>query len=295
MFIIKNRKIFFILSTLLALASILALSFWGLNFGIEFTGGSLMEIEFKDTRASNDQIREKLVDLDLGETNIQPTGDNNVILRMKDIDEDIHQLVLVNIQELGEIEELRFESIGPIIGQELKKKAFYSIIVALIMILLFIALAFRKVSFIVKSYKYGILAIIALFHDILIVLGVFAVLGEFLNIEIGVPFVAALLATLGYSVNDTIVVFDRIRENLLVSEHREELDKLVGKSLKQTLVRSLNTSLTTILVLSAVLFFGGATIQYFILALIIGIAAGTYSSLFLASPLLVSWEIKKRG
>jgi len=287
MFIVKNRKIFFLFSGLLCLASILALSFWGLNFGIEFTGGSLMELEFEN-RPSNQEIQALIPDV-----SVQPTGDNNVILRMRDIDEDTHQEILGLINSLEPVQELRFESIGPVIGQELKKKSIYSIIIALIIILLFIALAFRKVSFIVKSYKYGILAIIALFHDILIVLGVFSVLGRFLGVEIGVAFVAALLATLGYSVNDTIVVFDRVRENLLISEHREEIDVLAGNSLKQTIVRSLNTSLTTLLVLLAIMFFGGSSIQFFVLALIIGIAAGTYSSLFLATPLLVSWEKRK--
>ena len=295
MFIVKHRKIFFIISGSLIVASVLAFLFWGLNWGIDFTGGSLMELEFKQNRPSNQEIKDTVSVLELGEINVQPTKEKNILLRMRDIDEETHQKVLLTVQQLGEVEELRFESVGPVIGQELKKKAFYSIIIALIVILLFIALVFRKVSFIVKSYKYGLLAIVALFHDILIVLGVFVVLGHYLNVEIGIAFVAALLATLGYSVNDTIVVFDRVRENLLVTEHREDFDKLVGRSLKQTIVRSVNTSLTTILVLLAVLIFGGATIQYFVLALIIGIAAGTYSSLFIASPLLVSWEIRKKG
>ncbi len=295
MFIIKYRKLFFLISALLVAASIVVLAVWGLNWGIDFTGGSLMELEFKQNRPPNQEIKDTLSVLELGEINVQPTKEKNIILRMRDIDEETHQKVLLTVQQLGEVEELRFESVGPVIGQELKKKAFYSIIVALIAILLFIALAFRKVSFVVKSYKYGLLAIVALSHDILIVLGVFVVLGRFLNVEIGIAFVAALLATLGYSVNDTIVVFDRVRENLLVTEHREEFGKLVGQSLKQTIVRSVNTSLTTILVLLAVLLFGGATIQYFVLALIIGIAAGTYSSLFIASPLLVSWEMRKGG
>ena len=254
-----------------------------------------MELEFKQNRPSNQEIKDTVSILELGEINIQPTKEKNIILRMRDIDEETHQKVLLTIQQLGEVKELRFESVGPVIGQELKKKSLYSIIIALIAILLFIALAFRKVSFIVKSYKYGLLAIVALFHDILIVLGVFVVLGRFLNVEIGVAFVAALLAILGYSVNDTIVVLDRVRENLLVTEHREEFSELVGRSLKQTIVRSINTSLTTILVLLAVLIFGGATIQYFVLALIIGIAAGTYSSLFIATPLLVSWETRRGG
>ena len=295
MFIIQHRKIFFIISSLLVVASILVLIIWGLNFGIDFTGGSLMEVQFKQSRPSNQEIKEVVADLGLSEVNVQPTGEKNVILRMRDINEEEHQNVLNTLRQAqGEFEELRFESIGPVIGQELKKKALYSIVIALVMILIYIALAFRKVSFIVKSYKYGLLAIVALFHDILIVLGIFVVLGEFLNIEIGIAFVAALLATLGYSVNDTIVVFDRIRENLLLIQHREEIDKLVGRSLKQTIVRSINTSLTTVVVLLAVLIFGGATIQYFVLALIIGILALTYSSLFIASPLLVSWEMRKK-
>ena len=290
MFIIKYKKIFFLISSILVIGSVLALIFYGLNLGIDFTGGSLMEGTFIE-RPSNDQIKEKLKDFDLGEIVVQQTGENNILIRMKDINEETHQEILNSLEGF---EELRFESIGPVIGQELKKKAIYAIIVTLIVILLFIALAFRKVSFIIKSYKYGILAVLALFHDILIVLGVFAILGKFLNVEVGVPFVAALLATLGYSVNDSIIVFDRVRENLLISEHREDLDELVSKSLKQTLVRSLNTSLTTLLVLLAVLFFGGSTIQYFILALVIGIIAGTYSSLFVAAPLLVVWEKRKK-
>jgi len=227
MFAVDKRKIFFTLSAILIMVSVLAIIFWGLNFGIEFTGGSLMEGEFKQIRPSNDEIKEALNGLDLsvqaslGDIVVQPTGDKNIILRMKDIDEATHQEVILAINNLSEFEELRFESIGPIIGQELKKKSIYSIILALVFILLFVALAFRKVSFIVKSYKYGILAIVALFHDIIIVVGVFAFLGRFLNVEIGVPFVAALLATLGYSVNDSIVVFDRIRENLLIGQGRE--------------------------------------------------------------------------
>lgn len=294
MFIVKHRKIFFLISGLLTIASVLVLIFWGLNFGIDFTGGSLLEIEFKQNRPSNQEAKDILTELELGEINIQPTGEKSMILRMKDIDEETHQKILTSLQSLGEFQEMRFESIGPVIGQELKKKALYSIILALGFILLYVALAFRKVSFIVKSYKYGILAIIALFHDVLIVLGVFVVLGKFSGVEVGIAFVAALLATLGYSVNDTIVVFDRVRENLLLIQHREEFDSLVSRSLKQTIVRSFNTSLTTILVLLAVLFFGGLTIQYFVLALIIGVAAGTYSSIFIASPLLVSWETRKR-
>ena len=186
------------------------------------------------------------------------------------------------------IEELRFDSVGPSIGQELKRKSLYAIITVLIAIVLYIAWAFRKVSKPVASWKYGMTAIIALFHDVMIVLGVFAVLGRFLDMEINTAFVAAILTVLGYSVNDTIVVFDRIRENLPRSD--EDFESTVNISVNQTLRRSINTSLTTLLVLLSIFFFGGTTIRDFVLALSIGVFIGTYSSIFLASPVLVVWE-----
>lgn len=293
MFIVHRRKIFFIISGALVLISILALVFWGLNFGIDFTGGSLLELEFKQNRASNQEIRDALKDFALGDLVIQPSGENGLILRLKEIDEETHQKVLIAINEKFEVEELRFEAIGPVIGKELKGKALISVILAEIFMIIYLALAFRKTSFVVKSYKYGILAAVSLFHDILITIGVFSILGHFYNIEIGISFVAALLTILGYSVNDTIVVYDRIRENLLRLKERESFDSLVDRSLKQTLARSINTSFTTLLALLAILIFGGVTIRFFILALMIGIALGTYSS-FLASFLLVSWELRKK-
>jgi len=297
MVVIKHRKIFFILSGLLVFASIVCLALWQLNFGIDFKGGSLAEIEWVDSRPNNQEIQDVLVPLDLGNINIQATGEKGTILRLKDIDEDTHQEILNTLKDkFGDLEERRFESIGPAIGAELKKKAFWSISLALVAILIFVAWAFRKVSFPIKSYRYGIIAVIALFHDVLIVMGVFSFLGRLGGVEVGVPFVAALLTVLGYSVNDSIVVFDRIRENLLSYKAKdEEFSKTVGRSLKQTITRSINTSLTTLLVLFAIFLFGGVTIKFFALALIIGIALGTYSSIFLASPLLVVWERRKRA
>lgn len=292
MFIVHRRKFFFIISGILVLVSILALAFWGLNFGIDFTGGSLLELEFKQNRASNQEIRDVLKDFALGDLVIQPSGEKSLILRLKEIDEETHQKVLTTINEKFEVEELRFEAIGPVIGKELKGKALTSIFLAEIFMIIYLAFAFRKTSFVVKSYKYGILAAASLLHDILITVGVFSILGHFYNIEIGISFVAALLTILGYSVNDTIVVYDRIRENLLKLREKENFDGLVDRSLKQTLARSINTSFTTLLALLAILVFGGVTIKFFILALMIGIALGTYSS-FLASFLLVSWELRK--
>lgn len=300
--IIYHRKIYFIISGILCLISIVSLSVWGLNLGIDFTGGTLMEIKFEKTRASNQEIEESLKDLDLGKIVVQPSGDLGVILRFKDVNEGTHQEILKKLKESfkGEGEdsagspqevltEERFESIGPVIGQELKKKAFWAIIIVLVAIILYIAWAFRKVSYLISSWKYGLIAIIALTHDIIIVLGIFSILGQFFSIEVGTPFVAALLTILGYSVNDTIVVFDRIRENLYKYEV-EDFEDSVNLSVNQTIIRSLNTSLTTLLVLFAVYFLGGASIKYFILALITGVIAGTYSSLFIASPLLVAWR-----
>lgn len=296
MVVIKYRKIWFLISGLLVVMSILALAFWQLNFGIDFKGGSLSEIEWADLRPDNQKVQDALVPMELGNINIQSTSEKGMILRLKDIDENAHQEILSILKEnFGELEEKRFESIGPAIGVELKKKALWSISLALVAILIFIAWAFRKVSFPIKSYRYGIIAVIALFHDVLITIGVFSFLGRFGGVEVGVPFVAGLLTVLGYSVNDSIVVFDRIRENLLSYKAKdEEFSKTVGQSLKQTITRSINTSLTTLLVLFAIFLFGGATIKFFALALIIGIALGTYSSIFIASPLLVAWEKRKK-
>ena len=190
------------------------------------------------------------------------------------------------------LEELRFDSVGPTIGRELKSRSLTAIVIVLLAIVLYIAWAFRKVSKPVASWKYGMAANIALFHDVLITLGVFSVLGHFYGVEINSSFVAAILTVLGYSVNDTIVVFDRIRENLPKSD--KDFEGTVNDSVNQTITRSINTSLTTLLVLLAILFFGGATIRSFVLALSIGVFIGTYSSIFLASPVLVVWEKMKK-
>jgi len=290
--IIKFRKIWFLVSGFLVTVSVLFLALWQLNFGIDFTGGSLMEIKWLANTPSFEEIKEVFSKNEIDEVIIQPAGSSETIFRFKYIDEVTHQALLNNLKEkFGELQEERFETIGSIIGKELKRKALWSICLSLIAILIFVAWAFRKVSFPVQSYKYGLIAIVALFHDVLITIGIFSFLGHFYGIEVNVPFVAALLTILGYSVNDTIVVFDRIREKLRSPLYREqEFSKVVEFSLKETLVRSINTSLTTLLVLFAILFFGGETVRYFILALVLGILFGTYSSIFIAAPLLVSWE-----
>lgn len=307
--IIQKRKIWLSISGALAGLALIALFAFGLNFGIDFTGGSLLEVRFLNERPAVNDIQSAVADLELGSLVVQPVDDKNVILRFKDTSEEKHQQALArlndivsNIAENGEeaedvgvlsnIEELRFDSVGPSIGQELKTKSFWATIIVLIAIILYIAWAFNKVSKPVASWKYGVAATIALFHDVLITLGVFAVLGHFYGMEINTPFIAAILTVLGYSVNDTIVVFDRVRENLPKSH--EDFENTVNTSVNQTIQRSVNTSFTTLLVLMAILIFGGATIRDFVLAFAIGVFIGTYSSIFIASSIVVIWEKMKK-
>jgi preprotein translocase subunit SecF len=285
---LKYRKVYFVFSGILILGSVVCLFVFSLNLGIDFTGGSILEIEYLAGRPTTAEIKESLADLDLGTIYVQATGEKGIIIRMKDISEDTHQEVMSRLGQESEIEERRFESIGPTIGRELKQKTNILVVVALLSIVLYIAFAFRKVHRPIQSWQYGLASLIALFHDVLIPLGVFSILGKIYGVQITIPVIAGLLTVLGYSINNTVVVFDRIRENL-IKRVGITFAETADKSLNQTLTRCLNTSLTTLLVLLAIFFFGGSTLKYFALVLIIGIVAGTYSSLFLAAPLLVSW------
>lgn len=299
--IIKYRKIYFSISAVLVALSIAALLMWGLKLGIDFTGGSLMELEFKERVLSTQEIKEKLGPLNLGEINIQPAGERGIILRLKDIDESTHQSILSLLGEVDQaketssygVEEKRFESVGPVIGEELRRRALIAIGLAILMIIVYITWVFRQVSRSVPSWLYGLAAIIALVHDVSIPTGIFSVLGHFRGVEIGLLFITALLTILGFSVHDTIVVFDRIRENLRKGRG-ENFEDTINLSIKQTFTRSINTSLTVLLTLLAIYFFGGETIKYFTLILIFGIVFGTYSSIFVASPLLLVFEKWRR-
>jgi preprotein translocase subunit SecF len=297
--IIEKRKTWFTFSGILVLVAITALSIWGLRLGIDFTGGSLLEISYQNERPSTQQIEESLVDLELQTVKIQPSGDKEYIIRFEEIDETTHQGIIAKLGEIqlegveeNQLTENRFESIGPVIGNELKSKAVKSIIIVLLFIVFYIAYAFRKISKPVASWKYGISAIVALTHDILIITGVFAVLGHFMRVEVDSLFVTALLTILGFSIHDTIVTFDRTRENLFKNDDKP-FEEIVNISVNQTIVRSLNTSVTTLFVLLAIYIFGGESIKNFVLALILGVIIGTYSSIFVASPLLVIWNRKK--
>ncbi|KKR08059.1 MAG: Protein translocase subunit SecF [Parcubacteria group bacterium GW2011_GWC2_39_14] len=290
----KYRTLWLSLSVVVTVLALVFFAVWGLKYNIDFTGGGLLEIKFIQERPNIEEVRSVVTSID-NSISVQDSGDNNVIFRFQKADEAMHQNVVTELRNkyTDKFQEERFESVGPSVGKELKTKAFYSIILAMIAIVLYIAYAFRKVSYPVASWKYGLFAILALIHDVLLVVGVFAVLGKFMGIDVGLPFVAALLTVLGYSVNDTIVVFDRVRENLGRISKISFTD-LVNRSVNETLARSINTTLTTLLALIAIFFWGGVTIKFFALALIIGIFSGAYSSIFIACPLLILAHRKKQ-
>ena len=288
--IIRLRSVWYAISGILLVGSIVAVAVFGLKFGIDFTGGSLLSVRFDDRPVSVD-IERSLERLDIGSVIVQPVGEKDANIRMTSINEEMHVAVLEALQTSfsdQSVTELRFDSIGPSIGAELRSKSIKALIIAFLAILAYVAYAFRHVSAPVKNWKYGVITLIAAMHDVVIPIGAFALLGAFMGFEIDTPFVVAILTVMGYSINDTIVVLDRVRENL----HRMSgsFDEIIGASLKQTYVRSLNTSFTTLFALVAIFLFGGETLKPFALALIIGIVAGTYSSIFIGAPLLVTWE-----
>ncbi len=284
---LRYKKIYYVVSLILILGSVFSLAFFNLNLGIEFTGGSMMEIQYEEARPPIQEIRNLFSDLGVEEVTVQPVGDRGFVIRMEDIPKETYEKIVLQLE--GATENY-FESIGPAIGEELKTKAMISILLASLAIVAYIAMTFsgaggRKI----KSWQYGITAAgIGFFHDVLIVVGFFVLLGYFYEIQITIPIAVALLTVLGYSINDTVVVFDRVRENMSRNPKLSFAD-IVDKSLNEMLGRSINTSLTTLFVLAAVFFLGGETLRWFILAMIMGIFLGTYSSIFLAGPLLTSW------
>ena len=298
MFIIKYKKFFFFLSALLVLLSVSSMLFFKWNYGIEFTGGSILEVGYPGGRPDADVFKTKLDTLKWNSTQVQETGEDGYIVRTKALTEPERQQLIGVVSDNGatKIEERRFNSVGPTIGAELRSKALWAIVCVILAIVLYIAFAFRQVSKPVSSWVYGLVAIIALAHDVLIPAGFYVAFGHFHpDAQIDVLFVTAILTILGFSVHDTIVVFDRTRENLKLRTWKE-FDVTVGRSVEQTYVRSVNTSLTVLLVILALYFVGGETTRNFALVLAVGITAGTYSSIFVASPLLVAiaeWQEKR--
>lgn len=318
MYIVKHRKIFYVISVILIGFSVFSIARYGLNLGIDFKGGSIIEVRYNGSDGASlnasstgavatstasstaaagvamsaDTIKASLDKLDIGEYVVRQAGTDGFIIRTKALSETERQQI---VQVLGG-EVKRFDSVGPILGEELQGKAIWSMILVLLAIIIFITYAFRGVSRPISSWKYGVVAVIALFHDVIIPAGIFSYLGHITGgYEIDALFVTALLVILGFSIHDTIVVFDRTRENLKTlgygsSSNKKTFEEIVGMSVSQTIARSINTSLTTMLALVALYFYGPTTTENFSLALIIGIAVGTYSSIFIGSPLLVTWQ-----
>lgn len=294
MFIIKYKRIFISISAILVSLSIASIVFWGINFGIDFRGGSLLEVEYSGTRPEKTIIENNLKDLSIGDILIQPVGENGYSLKTRDITDNEKESILSSLGE-GSIES-SFTNIGPSVGAELVRKSLLAFMLVALGIIFWIAFSFRKISRPISSWKYGLIAVIALVHDVIISIGLFAFFANLMGRDADTLFVVAILTVLGLSVSDTIVMFDRIRENIRNMQSRS-FEEIVGKSIGQIYTRSIITSLTTILVLLSLVFFGPSSTRLFSITLVAGMFFGTYSSIFLASPLLVianNLQIKNR-
>ena len=294
---VGKRFWFFIISLLVITPGIIFLILaTGLNPGIDFTGGSSMTLRFSnESNINQEQVRDQLFALSYEEATVQNLGENSFFVRTRELDEIAKDALVTNItsslDEGAENVLQGFDLVSPIVAQETVMNAFWAIIAAAIGIFIYIWWAFRNVP---SPLRYGLAAIVALIHDTIIVIGIFAILGELMNMEVNTMFLIALLTVIGYSVNDTIVVFDKIRENVLIHSNRA-FPEIVNLSISETISRSLNTSFTLLITLVALILFGGATIREFLLVLLIGVAAGTYSSVAIASQVLVSWDQKSIG
>lgn len=286
----------FFFSLALFAASAIALGTYGLNFGVDFEGGSVLEISFNE-RPASDEITKVLSGSPIEavkDLTVTPSG-QSVIIKTGELTEEQHQEVITALKSAfpdKQLEEKRFESVGPAVGRELRNKSLVAIVIVLVAIMGYITLAFRKLSGTLSLWAMNLSAVVGLLHDIVIPMGIFALLGHFYNVQISAVFVAAILTILGYTVSDKVVIFDRVRENI-IRGGKGNLAETVHKSVMQTLVRSINNTLTVLLSSLAIYLFGGESIRYFALALILGIALGAYSSIFVASPLLVWWSKRK--
>lgn len=286
-------KIFFILSTLLTIASIVVtVVVWRMTGGgflsADFRGGSVLELRFEKGRPAET--------IAIPDAMVVASEEDRIIIRSRSLNDARRQEIINDLSaKYGPVNQERFDEIGPTVGRELKTKSIKAVIILLVVIIVYISLVFRTMRRVLSPWILGLAAVLALVHDIIIPVGVFSILGYRGIVEITAVFVAAALTILGYSVSDTVVVFDRVRENVIKFGGKESFGNLVHASILQTLTRSINTSLTTLLALVAIFFFGGETIKYFALALILGIISGTYSSIFVASPIVMWWHGRRRG
>lgn len=291
--IISKRKTWFTISGILVVLAIIFLIAFRLNLGIDFAGGTLIEIELKKAKTDHTEIEQliKDSDLDLKSVQAQKIGQDQYLIKTDSISQEQHQLLKTILNDKFEnFKENKFENVGPTVGRDLQRKAIWAVIMAALGIILYIWYAFRHLPQDVSSFQFGLAAIVALLHDVIIVVGLFAILGHFLpSVMVGSYFIVALLTVMGFSVHDTIVVFDRLRENLL-KQGSKNFEKTANDSINQTIIRSINVSLTLLIVLLTLYFLGGGSVQNFILALVVGIVIGTYSSIFVAAPLVVWWH-----
>lgn len=288
--LLKYSNFFLAFSGIVVFSCIISVAVFGLELGIEFTGGSVLELRYEQEQPPLESIREQLSAMEVGLVSVQQVGEKGVLIRTQYLSEEAHRKVLAALGKGAQ--EVRFESIGPTIGKELRGQAVILLLLSLGSIVLYVMLAFRKLTRPVRFWQWSLATLLALLHDISIPLGVMAYLGQFYGAQITIPVVVALLTVVGYSVNDTVVIFDRVRENLIKRVGVDFADT-VWQSLRQTFVRSLNTSVTVLLVVLAILFFGGETLRYFALTMTLGIVAGSWSSLFIAPFLLEKWVGKR--
>lgn len=293
---IRPAKGFLTLSACAVIASIVVLFVPGPRLSIDFEGGTLMEIAVAEgvTKEDVSEALDTFVDGPaLGNVSLSQTKDGSILIRMRDLQNEEHLAVLGHLQAtLGEITERQYTTIGPTIGSSLKRRAVIALIVAATAIVVYIAIAFRKVPRKLSPWRFGLIAVITLLHDVLITVGIFVLLSQVTSFEFDTLFVTALLTILGYSVNDTIVIFDRIRDNVANQERNEDFAIVANRSLNQSIARSINTSVSTLIMLCCLFLLGSESIRWFVLTLIVGAVIGTYSSLFLATPLLVYWRKK---
>lgn len=295
--VVKNRNYFFAFSLLLTILSIISIFTWKLNLSIDFRGGSNIEVSLPNAEENLNKIREIGEESGLKIDSIRTSENNKVIVRTNNLSADEHSLFIEKLKSefSDKVTEENYQTVGPVVSRDLTNKAIWSVVIASIAIILYIAYAFRRIPKPASSWRFGLAAVAALIHDLIITTGFVSIVGHFYSwMQVDALFITALLTIMGFSVHDTIVVFDRLRENL-IRKPESDIETLANDSIIQTLSRSINTSLTTILVLAALFLIGGESIKHFVLILIAGITFGTYSSIFIASMILVIWTKKDNG
>jgi preprotein translocase subunit SecF len=293
---LKPAKYFFALSAILTVISFVLLAYPGPRFSIEFTGGTRMQIVVADKAVTPEKVLQSVraFDPELSPT-VNRTQEGQFLIRMKGIDDEQHKALIAKLKtDLKEVTETQYTTIGPTVGETLKRRAAMAIVAASVGIILYLAWAFRKIPRKYSAWKFGVVAVATLLHDVMVTVGIFVILSRYTSFEVDTLFITALLTVLGYSVNDTIIVFDRIRDNVFTQERKEDFATIANRSVNQTWMRSCFTSLSTLIMLFALFFLGSESIKWFVLTLIIGIMLGTYSSIFVATPLLVYWNDRKK-